>query len=84
MNPRLRATPFQRLAVALLAVAASAHVLLLGRLPINWDEFFQVIKGNGPCNRERLAARRKAHEDGAWVRVAANAYAEKRAARGAA
>jgi ring-1,2-phenylacetyl-CoA epoxidase subunit PaaA len=52
--------------------------------PIDWDEFFQVIKGNGPCNRERLAARRKAHEEGAWVREAANAYAEKRQARGAA
>src|SRR5262245_48124708 len=52
--------------------------------PIDWDEFFQVIKGNGPCNRERLAARRKAHEDGAWVREAANAYAAKREARGAA
>jgi ring-1,2-phenylacetyl-CoA epoxidase subunit PaaA len=49
--------------------------------PIDWDEFFQVIKGNGPCNRERLAARRKAHEDGAWVREAAIAYAEKRQAR---
>ncbi|HKP28960.1 MAG TPA: 1,2-phenylacetyl-CoA epoxidase subunit PaaA [Gemmatimonadales bacterium] len=49
--------------------------------PIDWDEFFQVIKGNGPCNRERLAARRKAHEDGAWVREAASAYAEKREAR---
>ena len=52
--------------------------------PIDWDEFFQVIKGNGPCNKERLAARRKAHEDGAWVREAALAYAEKREARGAA
>ncbi|RMG41081.1 MAG: 1,2-phenylacetyl-CoA epoxidase subunit A [Candidatus Dadabacteria bacterium] len=46
--------------------------------PINWDEFFNVIRGNGPCNRERLAARRKAHADGAWVREAARAYAEKR------
>jgi ring-1,2-phenylacetyl-CoA epoxidase subunit PaaA len=45
---------------------------------IDWGEFQQVIKGNGPCNRERLAARRKAHEDGAWVREAAAAYAEKR------
>jgi ring-1,2-phenylacetyl-CoA epoxidase subunit PaaA len=36
-----------------------------------------VIAGNGPCNRDRLAARRKAHEDGAWVREAALAYAEK-------
>ena len=52
--------------------------------PIDWDEFFQVIKGNGPCNRERLEARRKAHEDGAWVREAALAYVEKREARGAA
>ena len=45
--------------------------------PINWDEFFAVINGNGPCNRERLAARRKAHEEGAWVREAAAAYARK-------
>ena len=48
--------------------------------PIDWAEFQQVIKGNGPCNRERLAARRKAHEDGEWVRVAASAYAAKHAA----
>jgi len=45
---------------------------------IDWAEFSQVIAGNGPCNRDRLAARRKAHEDGAWVREAALAYAEKR------
>lgn len=44
---------------------------------INWDEFWQVVKGNGPMNKERLRARRKAHEDGAWVRKAAIAYAEK-------
>jgi ring-1,2-phenylacetyl-CoA epoxidase subunit PaaA len=37
-----------------------------------------VIKGNGPCNKERLEARVKAHEDGAWVREAAMAYADKR------
>lgn len=43
--------------------------------PINWDEFWQVVKGNGPCNAERLAARRKAHEDGLWVREALAAYA---------
>ena len=49
---------------------------------IDWDEFRQVLAGNGPCNRERLAARRKAHEDGAWVRDAALAYAAKRRARG--
>lgn len=46
--------------------------------PIDWDEFFNVIKGNGPCNRERLAARRSAWEDGEWVREAALAHAEKR------
>lgn len=45
---------------------------------INWDEFWQVVNGNGPCNKERLAARVKAHEDGAWVRDAAMAYAEKK------
>lgn len=44
---------------------------------INWDEFWNVVKGNGPCNRERMAARIKAHEDGKWVREAAMAYAEK-------
>ncbi len=47
----------------------------------DWNEFFQVIKGNGPCNEERLAARRKAWDDGAWFRDALNAYADKRAAR---
>lgn len=45
--------------------------------PINWEEFWNVIAGNGPCNKERLAARVKAHEDGEWVRQAANAYANK-------
>jgi ring-1,2-phenylacetyl-CoA epoxidase subunit PaaA len=45
--------------------------------PIDWEEFFQVVAGNGPCNKERLAARVKAHEEGAWVRAAATAYAEK-------
>ncbi|UFZ06930.1 1,2-phenylacetyl-CoA epoxidase subunit A [Bradyrhizobium ontarionense] len=49
--------------------------------PIDWSEFKQVLAGNGPCNRDRLAARRKAHADGAWVREAAAAYAEKRARR---
>lgn len=48
---------------------------------INWDEFWQVVKGEGPCNRQRLKARRKAHEEGAWVRDAALAYAEKRRKR---
>ena len=46
---------------------------------IDWDEFRQVVKGNGPCNRERLAARRNAHDEGAWVREAAAAYAAKQA-----
>lgn len=51
---------------------------------IDWDEFKQVIAGNGPCNRDRLAARNKAHAEGAWVREAALAFAEKRRARKAA
>ena len=45
--------------------------------PIDWQEFRQVLAGNGPCNRERLAARRRAHAEGAWVRDAAAAYAAK-------
>jgi ring-1,2-phenylacetyl-CoA epoxidase subunit PaaA len=45
--------------------------------PIDWDEFWAVVKGNGPCNRERLEARRDAHHRGAWVREAAEAYAAK-------
>ena len=49
--------------------------------PIDWAEFRQVLAGHGPCNRERLAARRRAHAEGAWVRDAALAYAAKRAAR---
>jgi len=48
---------------------------------IDWDEFWNVVKGNGPCNRERLAARVKAHEEGQWVRDAAMAFANKRAVR---
>ncbi len=47
---------------------------------IDWAEFFDVIAGNGPCNRERLDARKRAHADGEWVRAAANAYAVKQAA----
>ncbi len=46
---------------------------------IDWEEFWQVVNGHGPCNKQRLEARRKAHEDGAWVRDAAMAYAEKHA-----
>jgi ring-1,2-phenylacetyl-CoA epoxidase subunit PaaA len=48
--------------------------------PIDWEEFFEVIKGNGPCNRERVRARKAAYEDGAWVREAALAHAAKKAA----
>ena len=44
---------------------------------IDWDEFWKVVKGHGPCNKERLAARVKAHEDGQWVRDAAVAYSQK-------
>jgi hypothetical protein len=49
--------------------------------PIDWDEFWRVVKGGGPMNKERLEARRKAWDDGAWVREAALAHAEKRKAR---
>ena len=49
--------------------------------PIDWDEFKRVVAGHGPCNKERLDARRKAWDDGAWVREAARANDDKRAAR---
>lgn len=45
----------------------------------DWEEFFAVIKGNGPCNKLRVDVRRQAHEDGQWVRDAALAYASKQA-----
>ncbi len=48
---------------------------------IDWSEFFEVLKGNGPCNRDRIEHRRRAHDEGAWVREAATAYAEKQSAR---
>lgn len=48
---------------------------------INWDEFWNVVKGNGPCNKERLEVRKSAWEEGAWVREAAVAFAEKRRAK---
>ena len=47
---------------------------------INWQEFYDVLAGNGPCNTQRMANRQKAHDDGAWVREAARAYAAKHAA----
>ncbi len=49
---------------------------------IDWDEFWRVIRGDGPMNRERLAARRRAHEEGRWVREALAAYAERQGAAG--
>jgi len=48
--------------------------------PIDWDEFWAVVKGNGPMNKERLAAKQDAHDDGQWVREAMVAYAEKQKA----
>ena len=50
---------------------------------IDWHHFWEVVKGDGPCNRQRMATRVGAHETGTWVREAATAYAEKRAARAA-
>jgi ring-1,2-phenylacetyl-CoA epoxidase subunit PaaA len=47
--------------------------------PVDWAEFKQVVAGNGPCNAQRIAHRRAAHEDGAWVREAATAYAARQA-----
>jgi ring-1,2-phenylacetyl-CoA epoxidase subunit PaaA len=49
--------------------------------PIDWEEFRQVISGNGPCNAERIAARKQADDNGQWVREAASAFAEKRSAK---
>jgi ring-1,2-phenylacetyl-CoA epoxidase subunit PaaA len=43
--------------------------------PIDWDEFWRVVHGDGPCNQERLASRQQAHDDGRWVREALDAYA---------
>ncbi len=48
---------------------------------IDWSEFYNVVKGNGPCNRERLDTRRKAWDNGAWFREGLQANAEKRSAR---
>jgi ring-1,2-phenylacetyl-CoA epoxidase subunit PaaA len=48
---------------------------------MNWDEFYEVVKGNGPCNKQRIDNHVKAHEEGTWVREAAAAYAEKQMAR---
>ena len=48
---------------------------------LDWEEFWNVVKGNGPCNKDRLEARNKANDEGAWVREAAAVHAEKRNAR---
>lgn len=48
---------------------------------INWEEFYNVINGRGICNKERMKARREAHENGSWVREAASAYAKKKASK---
>jgi ring-1,2-phenylacetyl-CoA epoxidase subunit PaaA len=48
---------------------------------IDWSEFYEVLKGNGPCNRERLAARNKAWDDGAWFREGLQSHADKHAQR---
>jgi ring-1,2-phenylacetyl-CoA epoxidase subunit PaaA len=51
---------------------------------IDWKEFYDVLKGDGPCNRERISTRRKAIDEGTWVREAAVAYAAKQKQRAAA
>jgi ring-1,2-phenylacetyl-CoA epoxidase subunit PaaA len=58
--------------------AASGHYRF-GK--IDWQEFYDVLAGNGPCNRQRLRHRQKAHDDGAWARAAAKAHAEKHGRR---
>lgn len=62
-----------------LTLDADGRVATMG--PIDWSEFEAVLAGNGPCNAQRLHHRRQAHEDGAWVREAAAAYAAKQAAK---
>jgi ring-1,2-phenylacetyl-CoA epoxidase subunit PaaA len=49
--------------------------------PVDWDEFMAVVQGNGPCNAQRVAHRKQAHDEGAWVREAAAAHAAKQAGR---
>jgi len=48
---------------------------------INWDEFWTVVKGDGPCNKDRIQTRIKAYQEGEWVREAAMAYADKQQER---
>jgi ring-1,2-phenylacetyl-CoA epoxidase subunit PaaA len=51
--------------------------------PIDWEGFKEVLAGNGPCNRQRIEHKQRVHADGAWVREAATAYADKHAASAA-
>jgi len=51
---------------------------------VDWDEFTAGIRGNGPCNAQRIARRKAAHDEGAWVREAAVAHAAKQARKEAA
>ena len=44
---------------------------------MDWEEFWNVVNGNGPCNKQRLSHHKKAHSEGEWVRDAAIAYAKK-------
>jgi ring-1,2-phenylacetyl-CoA epoxidase subunit PaaA len=63
--------------IQMATVEAKAMGLKIPEGDVDWKEFRAVIHGHGPCNRERLQARQQAHADGAWVRAAAKAYAEK-------
>jgi ring-1,2-phenylacetyl-CoA epoxidase subunit PaaA len=63
--------------IQMASAEANAMGLKIPEGEIDWEEFRAVIHGYGPCNRQRMQARRKAHADGAWVRAAAKAYAEK-------
>ncbi|MFZ4543718.1 MAG: 1,2-phenylacetyl-CoA epoxidase subunit PaaA [Saprospiraceae bacterium] len=48
---------------------------------LNWEEFYNIVRGNGPCNKQRIHARKKAYDEGAWVREAALAHADKMKSR---
>jgi ring-1,2-phenylacetyl-CoA epoxidase subunit PaaA len=48
---------------------------------LNWEEFYNIVRGNGPCNKQRIHARKKAYDEGAWVREAALAHANKMKSR---
>ena len=75
--PQARALPLEIPDPALRFDEASGH---WRSGPIDWEEFWRVVRGGGICNRERLAARWRAHEEGRWVREAAEAYGAKQRA----